>query len=118
MSALDQLRSLSSAEDFFDTLGVAYDPKVVRVARLHILRRMGQYLKGYEGGQSDDDVWLACRAFLETAYQDFVKSSPIEERIFKVHKDAVAPKETPKKQLVSLSPVVVPSKDVAQQGSV
>ena len=44
MSALEQLRKLSSAEDFFDALGVSYDPTVLRVARLHILRRMGEYL--------------------------------------------------------------------------
>ena len=44
MSALEQLRKLSSAEDFFETLGVSYDPAVLRVARLHILRRMGEYL--------------------------------------------------------------------------
>lgn len=118
MSALDQLRSLSSAEDFFDTLDVSYDPAVVQVARLHILRRMGQYLKGCESDLSDDDLWLACRAYLETAYQDFVRSSPIEQRVFKVHQDAVAPKEAPSKRLVPLSPIVTTSKDVAQQGSV
>ena len=46
MSILDDLRKLSSAEEFFDALGVEYDPAVVRVARLHILRRMGEYLVG------------------------------------------------------------------------
>ena len=36
-SILDQLNKASSAEDFFTLLGVAYDPKVVSVVRLHIL---------------------------------------------------------------------------------
>ncbi|ACK52502.1 nitrogen fixation protein NifW [Methylocella silvestris BL2] len=118
MSAIDQLRSLSSAEDFFDTLGVAYDPTVLRVARLHILRRMGEYLYTNEAVGSDDDIWLACRAFLENAYNDFLESSPIEQRVFKVLKDAVKPKEEPKPSFVSLSPVVVSSHDMERQNSV
>jgi nitrogenase-stabilizing/protective protein len=104
MNALDQLRKLSSAEDFFEALGVAYDPEILRVARLHILRRMGEYLSQSEvAAGSDDEVWLACRLFLANAYADFVASSPIEQRVFKVLKDAVKPKEEPQKAFVSLS---------------
>jgi nitrogenase-stabilizing/protective protein len=40
------------------------------------------------------------RAHLERAYQDFVKSSPIKERVFKVHKDAIRTTVSP---LVHLS---------------
>jgi nitrogenase-stabilizing/protective protein len=108
MNALEQLRKLSSAEDFFEALDVAYDPAVLRVARLHILRRMGEYL--YHSGAgvgSDDEVWLACRVFLENAYNDFVASSPIEQRVFKVLKDAVKPKEEPRKPFVALSTLAV-----------
>jgi len=108
MSALEQLRKLSSAEDFFETLGVSYDPAVLRVARLHILRRMGEYLfHSGAGSGTDDEIWLACRVFLENAYNDFVASSPIEQRVFKVLKDAVKPKEEPQKPFVSLSTLTV-----------
>jgi nitrogenase-stabilizing/protective protein len=45
MSAfLDQMSGLSSAEDFFKALDVPFDEHVVRVNRLHILKRMHDYL--------------------------------------------------------------------------
>jgi nitrogenase-stabilizing/protective protein len=34
---LDKLNKASSAEDFFALLGVDHDPKILSVARLHIL---------------------------------------------------------------------------------
>ena len=51
---LEQLKKASCAEDFFALLGVEYDPKVVNVARLHILRRMGQYLVSEDFSGSED----------------------------------------------------------------
>ena len=95
---LAQLNKASAAEEFFTLLGVDYDPKVVNVARLHILRRMGQYLAGEDfSGATDDTVAERCKTVLERAYADFVASTPIDQRVFKVLKDAVAPqpKQTP-----------------------
>ncbi len=108
MSLLDQLQGLSSAEEFFDFLGVPYQPEVVQVARLHIMRRMGQYLRGseVEGAleNADDSVLLTlCRDHLAHAYEDFVASSPIAERVFKVHQEAIAPKPEPNRPFVPLS---------------
>jgi len=89
---LDQLNKASCAEDFFALLGVDYDPKHVNVVRLHILRRMGQYLVSEDfSGMSDTDVTERCKAVLEQAYADFLASSPLDQRVFKVLKDAVAP---------------------------
>lgn len=110
MSMLDELQGLSSAEEFFAFLGVPYEPSVVHVARLHIMRRMGQYLRGseVEGAlENADDATLfdLCREHLKQAYADFVASSPIEERVFKVHKDAIAPKPEPNRPFVPLSAI-------------
>jgi nitrogenase-stabilizing/protective protein len=107
MSVLQDLGRLSSAEDFFTYLELPFEPSIVQVSRLHILRRMGQYIKGSEldgafEGLSDDEIKALCREHLDQAYQDFVASSPIQERLFKVHKDAVAPKEEPASNFVPL----------------
>ena len=107
MSVLQELGRLSSAEDFFTYLGLEFEPSVVQVSRLHILRRMGQYLKGSEidgafEGLNDEEIKTLCRSHLEQAYQDFIASSPIQERLFKVHKEAVAPREEPASHFVAL----------------
>jgi len=103
-NVLEQLKKTSAAEDFFSLLGVEYDDKLLNVARLHILRRMGQYLVSEDfTGVSNADVAVRCKAVLAQAYQDFVKSSPIDQRVFKVLKDAVAPPKPVTKPFVSLT---------------
>lgn len=90
---LSKLNAASSAEDFFTALDVPYDEGVVRVARLHILKRMGQYLaeEDFEG-IPEDVITARCKAMLERAYEDFVASTPLDQRVFKVLKEAVEPK--------------------------
>ena len=96
MTTLALLQTLSSAEEFFEALNVPYDPAVLRVARLHILRRMGEYLASEDLDELPDAVVAArCRSTLERAYEDFRQSSPIQERVFKVLKSAVTPTAKP-----------------------
>jgi len=91
-NVLQKLKTYSSAEDFFRGLGVAYDPARLSVVRLHILKRMGEYLGSDDLDDLPDRVVVArCRSYLERAYDDFVQSGPLEQRVFKVLKDAVAP---------------------------
>ena len=88
----ERLKRMSTAEDFFAGLGVPFEPAVLNVARLHILKRMGQYLAGDDlDGLPDRVVVARCRTYLERAYADFLSSSPIKERVFKVLQEAVAP---------------------------
>ncbi|GGF67213.1 nitrogenase-stabilizing/protective protein NifW [Azorhizobium oxalatiphilum] len=101
---LAELSRADSAETFFTLLGVDYDPKVVNVMRLHILRRMGQYLASEDfSGQPEEAVRQRCSSVLAQAYADFLASSPLEERVFKVLKDAVAPPKP--RTLISLTPL-------------
>ena len=73
---------------------------MLRVARLHILKRMGDYLRNCPPETGEDKLRATLRTHLEQAYQDFVSSTPLNERVFKVLKDAVRPKRQP---LVALS---------------
>jgi nitrogenase-stabilizing/protective protein len=106
MSVLEDLRRLSAAEEIFQYLGVPFESSIVNVARLHILRRMGEYMASEPlGGLSDEEVRERCRVHLQTAYQDFIDRPPLEQRVFKVHKDAVrakAPKQAPFVPLTAL----------------
>lgn len=103
-NVLEQLNKTSDAEGFFKLLDVEYDPKVLNVCRLHILRRMGQYLVSEDfGGVSNEDVAARCKSFLEQAYQDFLVSTPLDQRVFKVLKEAVAPAKPAPKPFVSLT---------------
>lgn len=83
-----RLKSLSSAEEFFSVLNVRYEAEVLGRCRLHILKRMGEYLAGDDlEGLPDSIAAARARAFLERAYEDFAASSPLEQRVFKVLKD-------------------------------
>jgi len=89
---LASLQAASSAEEFFTLLGVPFDAKIVNVARLHILKRMGEYLASDDIEGLPDTVAAArCKAVLERAYADFVTSGPLDQRVFKVLRKAVEP---------------------------
>ncbi len=49
------LADLSSAEDFFAYFDVTFDPKVMAVSRLHILKRFHDNLSHVDGLESLDD---------------------------------------------------------------
>ncbi|MFP4126384.1 MAG: nitrogenase-stabilizing/protective protein NifW, partial [Alphaproteobacteria bacterium] len=77
------LEDVSSAEDLFDYFGVAYDERVLAPARLHILKRLAQYLAEHDlAVLGDDALFAAARGGLERAYADFAASSPRRERVF------------------------------------
>ncbi len=86
---LARFRELVDAEDFFAFFGLPYDPKVVQVNRLHILKKFSLHLEAFEqehaGEPMEDGERLAgyCKA-LEQAYGDLARSSGVEQRLFKV----------------------------------
>ena len=82
--ALD-LDELSSAEDFLDYFEIDYDPSVVHVNRLHILQRFHDYIEAAgELPEEEAELRLTYTDKLATAYQDFVKSDALTEKVFPV----------------------------------
>lgn len=89
-----ELRDLETAEEFLTYFAIPYDPHVVRVSRLHILQRFHDYLAQAEDpGEAADPAVI--KELMTRAYDDFVRSDPLTERVFKVLKEAHAKPEAP-----------------------
>lgn len=88
----DDLEELSSAEDFLNYFEIEYNQTVVHVNRLHIMQRYHDYLNQSQNVIPEDCSPAAERAIykqlLTRAYQDFVDSDALTEKVFKVFKQA------------------------------
>ncbi len=81
------MEDLSSAEDFLDYFNIEYDQKIVHVNRLHILQRFHDYINQIESMPKSEEEQRALYAdLLRGAYEDFVKSDALTEKVFKVFK--------------------------------
>ena len=85
----EAMEDLVSAEDFLEFFEVPYEPSVVHVNRLHILQRFHDYLQ--KGEARDRAGYTQC---LQQAYQDFVDSDPLTEKVFQVFHRQAAARET------------------------
>ncbi len=112
-----RLKELSSAEDFLAFFGVPYEESVVHVNRLHILKRFFQYLRKEPLPENDEQALFVCyRGLLVKAYQDFVTSTPAQEKVFKVFQEAEGLKSVTLQSLKASLPSqggTVPSRSVA-----
>ncbi|MEO1132963.1 MAG: nitrogenase-stabilizing/protective protein NifW [Cyanobacteria bacterium J06639_1] len=85
--SLAQFSLLVDAEEYFEFFGLPYDPQIVNVNRLHILRKFSQLAKAIDGGESEAKLLDGYRQALQAAYAVFVESSGVEQKLFKVFKD-------------------------------
>ncbi len=110
MPVIEDLQQLSSAEEFFRYLEVPFEPAVLNVSRLHIMRLLGNLLREESvGDESAEDavVRQRIREHLQCAYEQLESEGPLSKRLFKVHQDAVRP-ASPGQAFVSLSTIVSP----------
>lgn len=86
-----ELAGLESAEDFLRHFSVPFDPAVVEVKRLHILQRFHDYLARRGAAPGSD----AARECLARAYDDFVHSDALTEKVFRVFERAAGISRVP-----------------------
>jgi nitrogenase-stabilizing/protective protein len=89
LSLEDALDELVSAEDFLEYFDITFDAKVVHVNRLHIMQRYHDYLSQSEAAleenlENESALKAVYKALLTQAYQDFVESDALTEKVFKV----------------------------------
>ena len=84
---LAQFNQLKDAEDYFQFFGLSYDPKVVNINRLHILRKFAQLVRDEDKSQPEEQRLSVYRQALQTAYDLFLTSSSVEQKLFKVFQD-------------------------------
>ena len=81
----EALEDLSAAEEFLEYFGIDYDARTVQVNRLHILQRFHNYIGQAGELPADEAARRAVYArLLLQAYEDFVKSDALTEKVFKV----------------------------------
>ena len=81
----EALEDLSAAEEFLEYFGIEFDARTVQVNRLHILQRFHDYMAQAGELPEDESARRAVYArLLQQAYQDFVTSDALTEKVFKV----------------------------------
>jgi len=85
MPTLAELRTLSGAEDYFDFFGLACDPAVLRVYRLHVLRRFAlemDLVDRQHPGLGEEERLGRYREALARAHQVFARGDAWRHRAF------------------------------------
>jgi nitrogenase-stabilizing/protective protein len=109
LTLVEALEELASAEDFLEYFGVPYEASVVHVNRLHILQRFHDYLAKQAPDLPSEEAqqYTIYRQWLTQAYQDFVTSDALTEKVFRVLQTAPLP-EGGTSQFVSLDRLFQP----------
>ena len=89
----EALEELVSAEDFLEFFEVPFEPSVVHVNRLHILQRFHDYMAKQAPNLPPEEEQQRgiYRLWLQRAYQDFVESNSITEKVFAVFQNQAKP---------------------------
>jgi nitrogenase-stabilizing/protective protein len=79
----DELKFLSSAEDFFAFFGLEFEPRVLAASRLHILKRFHNNLSKIESLDDMDPIAQreVYREQLKRAYVDFATNATLTRQL-------------------------------------
>ena len=93
LTLAEAMEDLVSAEDFLEYFEIPYEASVVQVNRLHILQRFHDYLAKQAPNLPPDEAQQRgiYRLWLERAYQDFVTSDSLTEKVFAVFQHVAKP---------------------------
>ncbi|MBS4017663.1 nitrogenase-stabilizing/protective protein NifW [Azonexus hydrophilus] len=93
LSLAEAMEELVSAEDFLEYFEIPFEPSVVHVNRLHILQRFHDYLTRQTPNlpPEEEQQRAIYRLWLERAYQDFVESDSLTEKVFAVFQNQAKP---------------------------
>lgn len=86
---LSDFKKLVNAEEYFEFFKLPYDQQVLNVNRLHILKRFSLSMKEIDqtSGLSDEERLSQYRSALEQAYEVFLESTAVEQKLFKVFQE-------------------------------
>jgi nitrogenase-stabilizing/protective protein len=78
---------LVNAEDYLGFFNIAYDPQVVHVNRLHILKKFSllkEEIDRMEGNREPQARLCLYKEAMQKAYETFLTSTAPQQRLFKV----------------------------------
>lgn len=87
---LAEFNQLTDAEQYFEFFNLPYDPTIVNVNRLHILRKFSSYMEEINTQSteaSETEILDQYSQALQQAYNVFLSSTPVQEKLFKVFND-------------------------------
>lgn len=80
--------TLVNAEDYLDFFEISYDPQVIHVNRLHVLKKFSLYKREIDAGfpetMDPEERFFRYREAMQRAYETFLTSTAPEQRLFKV----------------------------------
>lgn len=87
---LADFKKISDAEDYFRFFELPFDQQAVNVNRLHILKKFSQYMTEIDETFPDlteEQKLVKYSEALQSAYNLFLSSSAVEQKLFKVFND-------------------------------
>jgi hypothetical protein len=80
MRLQDELRRLDGVEELFALFGLAFDDRVLRIHRLHVMQRFGRSvaeIDGLDPPLSECELWERYCAALKSAHDYYLNGPPL-----------------------------------------